>query len=108
VDFANQTQQLRLYGQLYWLQSPFADNDAAWMSVSEDRREAIFTLVRAMARPNAAPPLVRLAGLDAGRRYRVVETGELFGGDELMRVGLCCPLGNGDAASVVYTLRAEG
>ena len=108
VDFANQTQQLRLYGQLYWLQSPFTDNDAAWMSVSADRGEAIFTLVRAMARPNAVPPLVRLAGLDAHRRYRVVETGEVFGGDELMRVGLCCPVGGGDAASVVYTLRAEG
>jgi alpha-galactosidase len=107
VDFANQTQQLRLYGQLYWLHSPFTDNDAAWMSVSADRSEAIFTLVRAMARPNAVPPLVRLAGLDAHRRYRVVETGEVFGGDELMRAGLCCPVGGGDAASVVYTLRAE-
>ncbi len=107
VDFANRTQQLRLYGQLYWLQSPFAGNDAAWMSVSPDRGEAIFTLVRALARPNAVPPLVRLAGLDAQKRYRVVETGEVFGGDELMRVGLCCPVGNGDAASVVYTLKAE-
>ena len=107
VEFANQTQQLRLYGQLYWLQSPFAENDAAWMSVSPDKREAIFTLVRAMARINAVPPLVRLAGLDAKRRYRVIETGEVFGGDELMRVGLCCPLANGDAASVVYTLKAE-
>ena len=108
VDFANQTQRLRLYGQLYWLQSPFTGNDAAWMSVSADRSEAIFTLVRAMARPNAVPPLVRLAGLDSGKRYRVAETGELFGGDELMRVGLCCPIAGGDAASVVYTLRAEG
>jgi len=107
VDFANQTQQLRLYGRLYWLQSPFANNDAAWMSVSPDKREAIFTLVRAMARINAVPPLVRLAGLDPRMRYRVIETGEVFGGDELMRVGLCCPLANGDAASVVYTLRAE-
>ena len=96
-----------MYGRLYWLQSPFANNDAAWMSVSPDKREAIFTLVRAMARINAVPPLVRLAGLDPRMRYRVIETGEVFGGDELMRVGLCCPLANGDAASVLYTLRAE-
>jgi alpha-galactosidase len=51
--------------------------------------------------------MVRLAGLDAGRRYRVVETDEVYGGDELMRVGLCCPLPYGDAASLVYTLVAE-
>jgi alpha-galactosidase len=108
VAFANRTQLLRLYGNLYWLQMPFNGNDAAWMSVSEDRGEALFTMVRAMARPNAMPPMVRLAGLDAGRRYRVVETDEVYGGDELMRVGLCCPLPYGDAASLVYTLVAEG
>ena len=107
VEFAARTQRLRLYGSLYWLQTPFAGNDAAWMSVSADRSEAMLTLVRAMARPNAMPPLVRLAGLDAVRRYRVVETGEVFGGDELMRSGLCCALPYGDAASAVYTLRAE-
>jgi len=107
VAFASRTQALRLYGALYWLQTPFAGNDAAWMSVSADRREAIFTLVRAMAMPNAMPPLVKLAGLDGKRRYRVVETGEVFYGDELMRAGLCCPLPYGDAASVVYTLAAE-
>ena len=107
VAFANETQKVRLYGRLYWLQTPFDGNDAAWLSVSEDRREALFTLVRAMARPNAMPPLVRLAGLDPTRRYRVAETGEAFGGDELMRVGLCCPIENGDAASLVYTLKAE-
>ena len=107
VAFANRTQVVRLYGRLYWLQTPFEGNDAAWMSVSEDKTEAIFTLVRAMARPNTMPPLVRLAGLDAGRRYRVTETGEVFGGDELMQAGLCCPLSNGDAASLVYTLVAE-
>jgi alpha-galactosidase len=106
VAFANETQLLRLYGRRYWLQSPFEGNDAAWMSVSEDRTEAMFTLVRRMARPNEMPPLVRLQGLDADRRYRVVETGEVFGGDELMLSGLCCPLGTGDAAALVYRLRA--
>lgn len=107
VAFANRTQLLRLYGRLYWLQTPEDGNDTAWMSVSEDRKEAIFTLVRAMARPNVMPPLVRLQGLDPDMRYRVVETGDLFGGDELMRSGLCCPLGYGDAASLMYTLKAE-
>ena len=68
--------------------------------------EALFTAVRAMARPNEVPPLIRLRGLDPARRYRVEQTGEVFGGDELMRVGLCCPFERGDAASLLYHIKA--
>ena len=106
VAFANATQQLRLYGDLYRLRSPFEGNEAAWMSVSSDRREALLTLVRARSRANTLPPLVRLQGLDAGTRYQIVETGECYGGDELMRAGLCCPLPQCDAASVLYHIKA--
>ena len=109
VAFADRTQRLRLYGAFYRLLSPFEGNETAWMSVSDDRSEAIFTLVRAQAMPNSMPPLVKLRGLDAGRRYRVNETGEIYGGDELMMIGLCCPIpvnGSGDVWSVLYTLEA--
>ena len=78
------------------------------MMVSPDRRQALFTLVRAQAEPNMPPRLVQLRGLDPALRYRIVETGETYGGDELMRIGLCCPLPMGDAAAVVYTLEGEG
>ena len=107
--FAQKTQQLRLYGAFHRLRSPFEGNDTAWISVSPDRAEAIFTYVRNRAVPNVLPPLVKLRGLDEGRRYRIVETGEVYGGDELMRVGLCCPvpsLGAGDGWSALYTLEA--
>ncbi len=110
IVFANATQQLRLYGAFYRLRSPFEGNDTAWMSVSPERDEALFTYVRNRAVPNVLPPLVKLRGLDALRRYRVVETGEVYGGDELMTVGLSCPvpsLGSGDAWSVMYTLKGE-
>ena len=106
VAFAGRTQDLRLYGSLYRLCSPFDGNLTAWISVAPDKGEAIFTLVRAMSQPNPVAPLVRLDGLDPARRYRINETGEVYGGDELMRSGLCCPLGQCDAASVLYTLKA--
>ena len=106
VAFANRTRRLRLYGALYRLLSPCEGNDTAWVCVSPDRTEALFTLVRCQPQPNTPPPLVRLQGLDAGRRYRVEETGEVYGGDELMRSGLCCPLPQGDAACLIYALRA--
>ena len=107
--FANATQQLRLYGAFHRLRSPFEGNDTAWMSVAPDRSEAIFTYVRNRAVPNVLPQLVKLRGLDAGRRYEIVETGEVYGGDELMTIGLACPvpsLGSGDAWSALYRLKA--
>ena len=106
IAMANRTQALRLNGTFYRLLSPFEGNDTAWMTVSEDRTEALVTVVRALAQPNVMPPLVRLAGLDAGRRYRDVATGEVYGGDELMKVGLCCPLSQCDAASAMIELKA--
>ena len=63
--------------------------------------------MRPLAQSYAPAPLVRLLGLDASRRYRAEETGECYGGDELMNHGLCVALPRGDAASVSLTLRAE-
>lgn len=107
VALANATQALRLEGDFIRLLSPYAGNETAWMFVSKDRREALLTVVRAQARPNELPPLVKLRGLDAALRYRVDLTGETYGGDELMQVGLCCPLPQGDAAAVMVKLEAE-
>lgn len=107
--FAERTQMLRLYGAFYRLASPFEGNETAWMSVSPNKEEAIFTLVRGRAVPNALPSITKLRGLDPDRRYEIAETGEVYGGDELMSVGLSCPmpfLGTGDAWSVLYTLKA--
>ena len=106
VKYANDTENTRLHGDLYRLLSPLAGNDTAWITVSKDRREAVFTFVRAQALPNEAPALVRLAGLDPDQKYNVVETGETFGGDELMYAGLLCPVKPGDAACLLYTLKA--
>ena len=106
VAFASRTQNLRLYGDLYRLRSPFECNLTAWICVAPDKSEAIFTLVRAMSVPNLVPPIIKLNGLDPKKRYLIEQTGEIFGGDELMRSGLCCPLKQGDAASVMLTLKA--
>lgn len=107
IFYAKETESTRARGGLYRLLSPFEDNDTAWITVSPDQNEAVFTFVRALGQVNTPPPMVRLRGLDAGKRYRVLETGEVFGGDELMQVGLLCPVRQGDAQSVLYTLKAE-
>ena len=75
------------------------------MMVAEDQREALFTVVRDRDRVNMLPILVRLRGLSPEKRYRIAETGEIFGGDELMGAGLLCPLGKGEGASLLYHLK---
>ena len=107
VRYARETEELRAHGKLYRLLSPFEGNDTAWITVSGDQKRAVFTLVRAQGQVNVPPPLVRLRGLDPEKRYRIAETGEAFGGDELSSIGLLCPLRPGDAQSILYTLTAE-
>ena len=107
IAYAKATEDTRLHGGLYRLLSPFAGNDTAYLSVSPDQCQAVFTLVRAQAQANVFPALIRLQGLNPRLRYRVRETGACYGGDELMQAGLCCSLPQGDAAALLYTLTAE-
>lgn len=106
VRFALDTETIRLQGDFYRLLSPFKGNDTAWIAVSKDQNAAVFTYVRGLALANEGPLLVKLCGLDPQKIYTVVETGETYGGDELMYSGILCPTGRGDAASLLYTLRA--
>ena len=81
-------QKLLFYGTFYRLKSPYTGNDCAWMSVSEDKREAVFTHVNALAFPHTRPAPVRLTGLDPNLDYKDTETGRIYGGDELMEYGV--------------------
>ncbi|MEG0996353.1 MAG: alpha-galactosidase, partial [Clostridia bacterium] len=106
IERVKKLRQTLLYGRFYRLRSPFEGDETAWITVAPDQREAVLLFMRAMARANTMPELVRLYGLNADMRYRVEETGESYGGDQLMRQGLCFALPTGDAASVSLTLRA--
>ena len=76
------------------------------MSVSPDRRRAVFTCVFALARPNRKPGLLRLRGLDPALNYRL-EDGRVFGGDELLSRGLPLSPVSGDFGSLQFFLTAE-
>ena len=94
-----------LYGTFHRLQSPWTCNEPAWMSVSEDKSEAVVMMMRVQSIANEAAPIVRLAGLDAGADYRIEELNEVYGGDELMSFGLSVKLKECDASSVTLTLK---
>ena len=96
-----------LYGDFHRLISPYEGQDTAWITVSQDKREAVFMFVRAMNQPATPPALVKLRGLDENKVYTIRETGESYSGSELMNVGVSVHPGWGDAASISWTLEAE-
>ena len=108
-------------GDLYRLVSPYNDSSyAALMYVSSDREKAVVFLWGLNRGPNKDfPALVRLAGLDAARRYRITELnrlpgaaahlraeGKTLGGDALMNFGLEPMLANGDYDSCMLELKS--
>ncbi|HCM24404.1 MAG TPA: hypothetical protein DHW78_08815, partial [Ruminococcaceae bacterium] len=52
-----------------------------------------------LAQPAVPIRILRLRGLDPTAQYRDLESGKIFGGDELLSVGLTVPVENGDFTS---------
>ncbi|MGN1345242.1 MAG: alpha-galactosidase, partial [Eubacteriales bacterium] len=97
-------------GDLYRLIMPrdtvnyMAGKCAAWMYVSEDRSEALFTFV--VIRTSVHPVyFVRLRGLAPNRKY-ADEAGNVYSGDTLMNAGLNLTKNYRDGDSVAIYLKA--
>ena len=123
VAFVKQHRQLLQFGTFWRLKSPFASNEAAWMTVSPDRQEAILADFRVLQEVNVGYRRLKLAGLDPDTLYRVTPLGsgavpsgkvrEIFG-DELMYAGLVTSDGScgenftdeGDFISRLYLIQA--
>ena len=113
IMFAKRHRRLIMTGDFYRLSSPFQGNDGAWMVVSEDKREALVGWYRISGIPNGGWIRVKLAGLAPERNY-ILDSDEsvLYGGDELMNVGMVikerelCNSG-GDYSSRIYFLKSE-
>jgi alpha-galactosidase len=99
-------------GRFVRLRSPFEDdgNTTAWLSVSDDRRQAVAGFYQVLSRPSPGPDRLRLRALDPGLRYRVsvwpavddrvAHANALErGGDELMSAGLILDSNRDDAAA---------
>lgn len=127
------------YGNFYRLLSPLPGRSvingpyplngrfAAWMTVSEDGKEAIVGVYKILSNPNQRPFRLKLAGLENDADYQVtvweeggysaedknLNCGER-GGDELMQAGLLLECTghhspkNGDFFSELFLLRKQG
>lgn len=94
-------------GDFYRLKSPFEENETAWLFASEDKTEIIAYYFRVLSEANATIGNIRLTGLDVSKKYRLVGTNKVYGGDELTYVGLSIPTDiRGDFQSHVWHLKA--
>ena len=110
--FVKQHRELIQKGDFYRLQSPFSQNESAWMVVSSDKKEALLGYFRTLAMPNGPWCRVYLRGLEAEKNYRIDNGERIYGGDELMNVGLVVEkerlcAGGGDYSSAIYYIREE-
>lgn len=100
--------QLVSDGDYYRLTDPFQDTPyTAWEHVSQDKRQALVSLVTGSA--FAAPPFMalKLKGLDPALRYRISGEDTVYPGDVLMQAGYPLPMLMGDYQSLQLCLEAE-
>ncbi|WP_416353648.1 alpha-galactosidase [Agrilactobacillus fermenti] len=88
IQFYKAHRQLLQYGTFYRLASPFKHNESAWEFVSPDKSEFILFVFRILASAQPMISITKAAGLQADANYQEADTGQIFGGDELMHVGL--------------------
>ncbi|MGD7043116.1 alpha-galactosidase [Jeotgalibacillus proteolyticus] len=97
ISLVKKERALLQFGDFYRLISPFEGNDTAWMTVSQDRSEALLAFYRMLSQPNAGLKRIKLSGLDADKTYEVEwqegsnRRHRQYGGDELMNIGWQIP-----------------
>lgn len=105
VKFYKNIRNTVQFGDLYRLKSAFNSNESAWMNLSKDGRSALVSYVKKYSEPNVIPGRLRVKALNEESLYEVIETGEVFGGDELMYIGLEIGELIGDYRAKFWTLR---
>ena len=91
IEEYKQIRELVQFGDLYRIFNPFEGNESAWNIVSKDQEEMVSTYVKVLSLPGAPLRTIKFKGLNPEFKYMNLETEEVFGGDELMNVGLTIP-----------------
>lgn len=91
-----QYEELIRKGDYYRLSNPFQDEYAAWMHVSEDKRQVLVHVVMLENHGNMTVNYVRIKGLLPDVVYEEAETGRSYYGSALMEAGLPMPVELGE------------
>ena len=102
VNNYKEIRSLVQFGNFYRLKNPFEGNFTAWSYVDQDKKEILAGFYQVLAAPNPREEKIKLKGLDAEADYREVESGEIYGGDELMNYGIRVPYLKEDFSAEVW------
>lgn len=92
-------------GDYYRLSNVFEDEFAAWMFVSQDRKQVLLNVVRLDVQGNMATSYVKLKGLHKEAMYVESATGKIYSGAALMEIGLVLPFPKGEYEAYQIELR---
>ena len=87
VAFYKIHRKLLQYGKFYRLLSPFESNQTAWIFVNDDQSQAIGFYFRKYAESAGPLRVIKFTGLAPDKTYQVNDDA-IYGGDELMSIGL--------------------
>lgn len=102
----NQMRELVINGKFYRLKNPQNSNQVAWNFVSKGQDKVFVATFNILSHAQPYLTKTKLAGLDPTKAYKNVETGEVYGGDELMNLGFYNPLVKQDFAAQTYIFEA--
>lgn len=104
INFYKANRQLIQFGDFFRINNPFTDNRASWVFVSKDQTEAVLFNIAILGMPNPHDQQMKFVGLNPEFDYEIEGVEGIFGGDELMNLGLTLPVLK-DYQSVRYKLR---
>ncbi|HEM3560651.1 TPA: alpha-galactosidase [Streptococcus suis] len=87
IDFYKSYKSLFQFGKFFRLYAP-NHNYNAWQIVSKNGDLTALIVIQKLSPNSYRVPIIKLAGLDSESFYENIESGEVFGGDELMFSGL--------------------
>lgn len=94
------------FGNFYRLINPFENNDGAWMFVSKDKKEFLLFYFKILSEANKPLKYIKLKGLEEKFNYKLENSEEIFGGDELQKAGLFIPDNFVDFQSILLRFKA--
>ena len=106
VEKYKKIREVTQYGTFYRLKSAQTSNQCAWETVSKDKNEAVLSVVKVMASAQPYLTKTKMVGLDPEKYYEDQNTHEVYGGDELMNLGIYDPVEHGDFKAYIYHFKA--
>jgi alpha-galactosidase len=87
INFYKCHRDLFQYGQFIRLKNPFEGNEAAWMFLSKDRKEAVAFFFRELTSSINPLSILKFPGLLQDGEYKI-NNSRIYNGDELSNIGI--------------------